>query len=273
MEEYQVVDGVGIISEDVTEIEAGAFDGCDSLTSIEIPSSVTIIGDQAFVNCTSLTSVIIPESVTEIGDNAFECCTSLTSIVIPESVTELGCGVFACCESLKSIVIKGKINAIRDALFSNCSALESITLPEGICRIAVDEWSDDGTAFDGCKSLKVINVPFKQKDYYIQRLPQEFHSLIVEMEPVKKALWVIRKTFTVDYFSEGIEAETLEEAKKMYYDGEYEMRCDGPYAEIKDHVILEEVRIEGDDDENSDIFESIKPSDDELYQWFHKDSY
>jgi hypothetical protein len=33
----------------------------------------------------------------------------------------------------------------------------------------------------------VINVPAKKKDYYIQRLPEEFHSLVVEMEPVKKA--------------------------------------------------------------------------------------
>lgn len=54
-------------------------------------------------------------------------------------------------------------------------------------NIADDEWSDDGTAFHGCESLKVINVPFKQKDYYIKRFSQEFHSLIVEMEPVKKA--------------------------------------------------------------------------------------
>ena len=36
-------------------------------------------------------------------------------------------------------------------------------------------------------SIKAINVPAKKKDYYIQRLPENLHSLIVEMEPVKKA--------------------------------------------------------------------------------------
>jgi hypothetical protein len=45
----------------------------------------------------------------------------------------------------------------------------------------------DESAFNGCTSLKVINVPAKKKDYYIQRLPENLHSLIVEMEPVKKA--------------------------------------------------------------------------------------
>ena len=77
------------------------------------------------------------------------------------------------------------------------------------------------------------------------------------------ALWQIRKTFTVDYYSDAIEAETFEEAKKMYYAGEYEMMCDGPYEDTT--PILENVMIEGCDEENEDIFESIEPSDDERY--------
>jgi hypothetical protein len=33
----------------------------------------------------------------------------------------------------------------------------------------------------------VINVPAKKKDSYVKRLPEKLHSLIVEMEPVKKS--------------------------------------------------------------------------------------
>ena len=62
-----------------------AFDDCESLTSITIPSSVTSIGEYAFSYCESLTSITIPSSVTSIGDYAFYNCTSLTIYCVAES--------------------------------------------------------------------------------------------------------------------------------------------------------------------------------------------
>ena len=41
-----------------------AFEGCSSLTSLTIPSSVTSIGFSAFSGCSGLTSLTIPSSVT-----------------------------------------------------------------------------------------------------------------------------------------------------------------------------------------------------------------
>ena len=51
-----------------------------SLTSIEIPDSVTSIGNWAFSECSSLTSIEIPDSVTSIDKYAFWGCTSLTNV-------------------------------------------------------------------------------------------------------------------------------------------------------------------------------------------------
>ena len=74
-----------------------AFSECESLTSINIPDSVTSIGDGAFSWCGSLTCINIPDSVTSIGESAFIECKSLTSINIPDSVIKMGGNPFENC--------------------------------------------------------------------------------------------------------------------------------------------------------------------------------
>ena len=65
--EYSIRKGVKVIGN-------RTFERCDSLTSINIPNSVTNIGDEAFHVCKSLTSINIPNSVTNIGDKVFSWC-------------------------------------------------------------------------------------------------------------------------------------------------------------------------------------------------------
>ena len=83
--------------EGYTHILTDAFYGCSSLTSIEIPNSVTNIGSYAFEYCSNLISVTIPNSVTNIGCGAFCYCRGLTSIEIPNSVTSVGIDAFSNC--------------------------------------------------------------------------------------------------------------------------------------------------------------------------------
>ena len=104
----------------------GAFWGCQSLASIEMPNSVTTIEDSAFTDCSNLTNITIPNSVTSIGGSAFSLCTSLTSIKIPNSVTSIGGSAFAHCVALTSIVLPNSIVRIGAATFAECSKLETI---------------------------------------------------------------------------------------------------------------------------------------------------
>lgn len=61
----------------------------------------------AFAYCSSLTSINIPDSVTSIGANAFSGCRSLTSINIPDGVTSIGEGAFSGCSALTDITFAG----------------------------------------------------------------------------------------------------------------------------------------------------------------------
>ena len=140
------------IPDGVTSIRSSAFEGCSSLTSINIPNSVTSIGDDAFRDCTNLTSINIPDGVTSIDDWTFNGCSSLTSINIPDGVTSIGEHAFSGCSSLTSINIPDGVTKIGDEVFYDCRSLTSINLPNGVTSIGY-------SAFYDCRSLTSINIP------------------------------------------------------------------------------------------------------------------
>lgn len=66
------------------------FQASKQLKSIVIPEgTMTMIPYSFCSNCTSLTSVNIPNSVTKIDNYAFSGCSSLTSLTIPAKVTTI----------------------------------------------------------------------------------------------------------------------------------------------------------------------------------------
>ena len=99
-------------------LHSGAFSGCTSLTSIDIPNGVTSIGDYVFNECRALTGVTIPDGVTSIGDSAFSYCSSLTSVTIGNGVTSIGYEAFKGCKSLTSITIPDSVTSIGGWAFS-----------------------------------------------------------------------------------------------------------------------------------------------------------
>ena len=143
--------GVGtlVVIGKISQIPNYAFENCDSLTSVNIPDSVTTIGESAFQYCTSLTSVNIPDSVTSIGNYAFDCCTSLTSVNIPDSVTTIGESAFQNCTSLTSVNIPDSVTTIGEWAFCECTSLTSVTIPDSVTKIG-------DHAFQNCDSLTSV---------------------------------------------------------------------------------------------------------------------
>lgn len=97
-----------------------------SLTSIELPKSITRIGDYAFYSYDTLTSVTIPNSVTSIGSNTFSYCTSLESVTIPEGVTSIANSVFSGCKSLKTIYCRFSEGSVSGAPWGAPSSTEIV---------------------------------------------------------------------------------------------------------------------------------------------------
>ena len=140
----------------VVTLGAECFSACYNLSSITIPSTVTVIGVRCFKECGSLTSIVIPSSVSSLGEGCFKNCSSLTSINIPSSVTSLGYECFYGCKSLTSITIPPSVTSLSKACFYGCSSLTSITIPASVTSIG-------SLCFAYCASLTSITIPASVK--------------------------------------------------------------------------------------------------------------
>ena len=62
-----------VVPEGVTSIGKECFNGCSSLTNIELPSSLINIGYNSFSE-TNISTITIPEGVISIGKECFSGC-------------------------------------------------------------------------------------------------------------------------------------------------------------------------------------------------------
>lgn len=131
----------------VTSIGHRAFFHCDSLTSITIPDSVTIIRFKGIEYCANLASVTIPDSVKIISDYNFGGCESLTNVDLGNGVTCLYSGVFHHCVNLKSIIIPESVTMIGKNSFEGCNSLNNITILSRDCDISYISIPDTATIY------------------------------------------------------------------------------------------------------------------------------
>ena len=155
----------------------GAFSGCTSLTSIEIPASVETIEAAAFKGCRSLKTVTFEkgsklrtigggyyfsDSSDSYSYGAFSDC-PITSIEIPASVETIGAAAFKGCRSLKTVTFEkgSKLRTIGGGYyfsdssdsysygaFSDCP-ITSIEIPASVETI-------EAAAFIGCSELATV---------------------------------------------------------------------------------------------------------------------
>jgi hypothetical protein len=178
----------------------------------ERPSTLATIGESALYRCESMTSVVIPVSVTVIDGQAFEgsrirwieveegsvsfrvvndllvdfearsvvwVIGSPEWILIPSSIEELRPRCCALKARLRTVEFESDSNlrSIGESAFVGCDSLESICIPSsvevlhrncfGFCRslrtVRFEEESKlgviEGNPFDGCPSVELVSLP------------------------------------------------------------------------------------------------------------------
>ena len=128
-----------------------AFSNINTIKSIVLPDTITVIDENAFSSCRALKEINIPEGVKSIGAHAFYA-TQITEIILPDSLEEIGIFAFTACESLKKVEIPEGVKEIGQKTFASCRSLEHVELPDSLVKIG-DE------AFSRCKILEEIRIP------------------------------------------------------------------------------------------------------------------
>ncbi len=149
----------------------GVFSGCESLTTVALPSGIKSIGNGVFENCIALTSVTLP-ALTKIGAATFSGATALQTVVfdqnaetigertfmrtpvksvtLPAGVSELPAYAFAYCEAIESVDLKD-VTEIGEGAFYQATKLKTVTGLEDVTKIGAN-------AFYGCNGLTALNL-------------------------------------------------------------------------------------------------------------------
>ncbi len=129
-------------------IGAWAFDGCTSITNVDITAKY--IDDYAFLGCSSITNADITTWI--IGNYAFKDCSKLAKVTLGESLTSIGSYAFSGCSSLDGVTIPNSVKSIGSYAFNNCSSLAYAKIGDGLKTIQKN-------SFNGCSSLSSISIP------------------------------------------------------------------------------------------------------------------
>lgn len=152
-----------------TSIPSGFAYACSSLTSVNIPNTVTTIGLFAFQGSTTLTSISIPDSVTEIQGGQFRSSgienitfgtglitlgadvfrsSNLISVSLPDSLTTMGINCFYSCANLQYVSISGGLTEIPQSTFAYCRALSTVAGTNNIITIGNSAFLECSSYFE-----------------------------------------------------------------------------------------------------------------------------
>lgn len=184
-----------------------------TVTSVELPDTVTIIDDYAFYKA-SIQTITLPASLTSIRWHAFMYCKDLENVQLPDKLKYIRNEAFFGCPkafgeklvipdgietidemsfadisgkddgTLKELVIPDSVKVIGKEAFRSRSGLTKVTLGSQVYKI-------DDSAFSGCTSLKEIEISATVKEIW----DNAFARTALESVTIPKNVYVVYRTF------------------------------------------------------------------------------
>lgn len=154
----------------VTAISVGAF-YLSTITSIEVPDSVTSIGEMAFLGCTSLKSVKLSTRVAKIDKNAFGSCSALQEIQVAKdnpnfsslngvlySKKQDTLVIYPAAKTDAAYIIPSNVTSVAMYAFSENPYLETLTIPNSLIKVG-------DSAFYNCKNLRAVSYNGTEEEW------------------------------------------------------------------------------------------------------------
>ena len=144
----------------LVRIKDNAFQGCNNLTAIIVPSTVEELGGGALRANSRMKAIMIPSTVKKVGRNHTGLQVSAymgnaqtlvvnSQAALTDSVIYYGCGI-------KTLIIGDSVSVINEMNFKQIDSLSSVTIGRNVREIGHQ-------AFMGCKSLRSIHLPASVK--------------------------------------------------------------------------------------------------------------
>jgi hypothetical protein len=128
-----------------------AFEGCNSLASIDLTKTLTSIGAYAFPNSSFFTSIDLSgTSITTIAANAFKSYGSLTSIDLPETIGSIGNYAFENCPLNRFIIRNATPPEIGGSYVFNNRPTPPFYVPKEsveVYKAKMEEWGWHGQVY------------------------------------------------------------------------------------------------------------------------------
>ncbi len=154
----------------LNEIQKGAFFGCLSLKTVELPDSITSINNNydnnIFAHCISLEYVKLPSKLTDFKGNWFTDTPRLKSLTLPDTLTVLGTSALA-GTYIETIKIPESVTVIGSSAFKK-SHIKFLEIPKNVTVIGSSAFRESHIEF-----LEISESVTEIGDYAFSKTPIE----------------------------------------------------------------------------------------------------